>query len=298
MSTPILVGFDPRAGDRAPVEFAVALARLTEASVVVGCVQRGTQAIGISVQQSLPYAIVDPDLGDDCTAALEQFEPELRATGVAVESRPLPSTSAARALHEEAERENAELIVVGAGRGSGDGGVAEGSTAARLLRGAPCPVAVVPRAWTAERGFATVGVAFVDTEEGREALDAARAIARRVGAALRVLTVLEDGDAAHAERELRSRASLDGDLRVEVEVLNGERAPALTEASERVDLLVCGSRGYGPLRAVLLGSVSRRVVAGAKCPVIVVPRGVGDSFQALLKRSATTAARATAAGRQ
>jgi nucleotide-binding universal stress UspA family protein len=292
MSTPILVGFDPTAGDRAPVELAVALARLTEASVVVGCVQRGAQAIGISFAQSLPYAIVDPDLGDDCTAALEQLEPELRATGVAVASRPLPSTSAARALHEEAEREHAELIVVGAGRRSGDGAVAEGSTAARLLRGAPCAVAVVPRGWTAEGGFATVGVAFVDTEEGREALEVARGLARRIGAALRVLTVLEDGDAAAAERELSGRASLDGGLRVEVEVLHGEPAPALIEVSERVDLLVCGSRGYGPLRAVALGSVSRRVVAGAKRPVIVVPRGVGDSFQALLNRSSSTAASA------
>jgi hypothetical protein len=35
-----------------------------------------------------------------------------------------------------------------------------------------------------------------------------------------------------------------------------------------------GSRGYGPLRAVLLGGVSRRLMVEAHCPVIVVPRGV------------------------
>jgi nucleotide-binding universal stress UspA family protein len=44
---------------------------------------------------------------------------------------------------------------------------------------------------------------------------------------------------------------------------------------------VCGSRGYGPRRAVLLGGVSRRVTAEAECPVIVLARGVEASLQAL-----------------
>jgi hypothetical protein len=43
-----------------------------------------------------------------------------------------------------------------------------------------------------------------------------------------------------------------------------------------------GSRGYGPVRAVLAGGVSGRVAREAHCPVIVVPRGVdaplGDLF--------------------
>jgi hypothetical protein len=37
-------------------------------------------------------------------------------------------------------------------------------------------------------------------------------------------------------------------------------------------LLVLGSRGYGPVRRVLLGSVSGELVRGAACPVLVVPR--------------------------
>ncbi len=38
-------------------------------------------------------------------------------------------------------------------------------------------------------------------------------------------------------------------------------------------ILVVGSRGYGPLRRVLLGSVSTQLVKSAPCPVLVVPRG-------------------------
>jgi len=33
-----------------------------------------------------------------------------------------------------------------------------------------------------------------------------------------------------------------------------------------------GSRGYGPLRRVLLGSVSTELIRTAPCPVIVHPR--------------------------
>jgi nucleotide-binding universal stress UspA family protein len=39
-----------------------------------------------------------------------------------------------------------------------------------------------------------------------------------------------------------------------------------------VDVLFCGSRGYGPTRRVLLGGVSTRLVRRARRPVVVVPR--------------------------
>jgi nucleotide-binding universal stress UspA family protein len=67
-------------------------------------------------------------------------------------------------------------------------------------------------------------------------------------------------------------------------------ADVLVDLSRGVDVMVCGSRGYGPLRAVLLGSVTRRLANEAYCPVIVLPRGVRSTLEALVEESAATAA--------
>jgi len=58
------------------------------------------------------------------------------------------------------------------------------------------------------------------------------------------------------------------------DVRSGEPWKGLREAGTDLDLLMCGSRRYGPVRRVLLGSVSARLVRDAVCPVLVIPRGV------------------------
>lgn len=322
MSKPILVGYDPREGDRAPVDFGVAMARLTGAPLVLAFVQAaplGPLSAPLEPPSADPtlYGVgqVDEDLLAVCTPAVEQVEAEQKASGVQFECRKLSSTSAARALHEAAEEEDAGLLVVGSAGRSSVGRVVAGSTAQRLMHGAPCPIAVVPRNWTADGWPITIGVGYVDTEEAREALRGAHALAYRAGATLRVFTVvhaspsmlaatpvlpagieestaeetreaLEGLEAEHrlqAQTELRTAVgALDGDVAVEADVLVGDPAETVIDASEHLDLLLCGSRGYGPLRAVLLGSFSRRVTAEARCPVIVLPRGVKASLEALL----------------
>jgi nucleotide-binding universal stress UspA family protein len=93
-----------------------------------------------------------------------------------------------------------------------------------------------------------------------------------------------------AERALQAAMDELGDeVPVEVDAYaEDDPAEVLIRVSEHLDLLVCGSRGYGPVRAVLLGGVSRRVAAEARCPVIVLPRGVRASLEALLAETAAT----------
>jgi nucleotide-binding universal stress UspA family protein len=58
----------------------------------------------------------------------------------------------------------------------------------------------------------------------------------------------------------------------EAEIHSGAVAAALLDVSREVDLLVLGSRSYGPARRLLLGSVSDVVVRASNCPVLVLPR--------------------------
>jgi nucleotide-binding universal stress UspA family protein len=79
----------------------------------------------------------------------------------------------------------------------------------------------------------------------------------------------------------RAVAELPSGVEVETEFHVDDPAEVLSRISEHVDLLVCGSRGYGPLRSVLLGGVSRRLVREASCPVLILPRGVEAGLEDL-----------------
>ncbi len=70
-------------------------------------------------------------------------------------------------------------------------------------------------------------------------------------------------------------APIRDEVRLRTVIAHGASGDAIVEQSEHVDLLVLGARGCGPLKRVLLGSVSRHVVNGARCPVLVVPLGAG-----------------------
>lgn len=61
----------------------------------------------------------------------------------------------------------------------------------------------------------------------------------------------------------------------------------LAGQSEGVDLMILG---YGPHRAVLLGSVSGHVVRKAACRVIVVPLGIEAPLEDLLRAAHGTPA--------
>jgi nucleotide-binding universal stress UspA family protein len=275
---PVVVGYDGTGSG----EDALALGRWFGAAVGVPVV--------VAVVHPSPAAIsparVDAEWVADRRRLAEQI---LAAVPPGDERRVVASSSAAHGLHDLAEELSATAIVVGSGSKGESERLFAGSTADRLLSGSVCPVAVAPSGWR-NRGPGTltgVGVAYIDTPEAAAALDVAVRLARRTSAALRLYTVVADeaevvplliGPDAERAFSLTAREAyqtaldqaLAGLPEATSELLTGDVVDVLAELD--VDVLFCGSRGYGPIRRVLLGGVSSRLVRRARSPVVVVPR--------------------------
>jgi nucleotide-binding universal stress UspA family protein len=213
----------------------------------------------------------------------------------AVEYRVVSSSSAAHGLHDLAEELSAALIVVGSRAAGPRERLFAGSTADRLLSGSGCPVAVAPGGLHERPSGAPtrIGVAYVDTPDARAALTFATALARRSGTVLRLYTVVAaeaevmplfvgmDAEQAFTTRARESfqraldeaLAGLPPEVKATGQLLVGHVVDTLAELGpDDIDLLVCGSRGYGPALRVMLGGVSTRLVRAARSPVVVVPR--------------------------
>jgi nucleotide-binding universal stress UspA family protein len=198
-----------------------------------------------------------------------------------------------RALHELADWERAEVIVFGAAPVRLER--RHLSVMERMVHGAPCAVAIAPAGYaeTAKHPLRSIGIGFADTEEGRAAVAIAGELAGHCGARLELiagaglspeLLGYAAGSPAlpEAEAEIYAEAQaaaerVAGELLaghdVVIDVRRGDACKLLLEAGERLDLLVLGSRAYGPIRHALLGGVSAAVMRGSSCPVLVAPRG-------------------------
>jgi nucleotide-binding universal stress UspA family protein len=272
---------------------AVALARVLATAT-------GARLVAASVHPSISALAGHPEprdyessWRDQASARLAEVEPLLADVG-SHESRVVPGGSPASGLGRVAQEMGADLVVIGSTHRGIVGRVLAGSIAERLLNGGHRAVAVAPRGYGGgEHRLGVVGVAVDSSREAGSALDAAAALALAAGAELRVITVIEPVSppperttGAHLDTEeltfqlvqfgqRRLDATLErlpDELTAEGLLLEGDPAQMVEGESERLDLLVTGSRGYGPVRSVLLGSVSLHLSRTSACPLLVVPR--------------------------
>jgi nucleotide-binding universal stress UspA family protein len=227
------------------------------------------------------------DAADALTAARE----EVRGRAAVTEER-RSAASVARGLTEIAEEAGADLLVVGSGRPDAAGRISPGRTAMRLLKGAPCAVAVAPTGAGAAGAFHHVGVAYDGSAEAAAALAAGFALAARDGAAVSIFYGVDAGGLAwygpqpdevdrnlRAER-IRAQELLDAaadaapaGVNPRTVLLYGDPPRRITAACDGVvDILFAGSRGFGPLHRVVAGSFSETLLAGATEPLVVMPR--------------------------
>jgi nucleotide-binding universal stress UspA family protein len=275
----ILVGFDGSEPSCDALELALRFADPEGGEVLLGNVDEH-RAFRVAAHRSASEDVL--------AAALAELPAGL--TGRAVSRS---AGSAARGLCEIAEEEHADLLVLGSHRGP-DEHVTPGSTALRLLQGAPCALAIAPRGKRERGRFHHVGVAYDGSAEARDALVLAYALAERDGAAVSVYRALphlglahsgalaQDVDAAVRDARLDALSQLDdaadaapAGVNPKTVLVHGEPGGIAAECEGIVELLIMGSRGYGPLHRVLAGSVSEALMLRATQPVLVVPRTVG-----------------------
>ena len=275
----LLVGYDGSDGGRDALALTRVLAEATGASALVATVlPYGPLPI--------PYEILEDEESERARSLLGEAE-ELLA-GVEVETRAFGGGTPAGVINDLAEREGVESIVVGSPHRGPVGRALIGSVADGLLHGSPCEVTVAPRGYAEEPGpIRTIAVAYDDTPEAKAALRRAEELARACRATIVILTVsapaaIVPGATGYTPAVApqagaivtRAVKGVSEDLAATGRALSGVPAQVIVEACEEAgaDLLVAGSRGYGPVLRVLLGSVSTQLVHRAPCPVLVVPR--------------------------
>jgi nucleotide-binding universal stress UspA family protein len=261
----ILVGYDDSGQAKDALALAEQLADSTGAALVVASVLApGTLIAGGS----------DAQLQGADVEHLRRVERAARA--VDAEAQTVMGGSVPRELQALAEENGADLIVVGSSHGGLVGRTLAGSVATGLLHGAPCAVAVAPGGYRnrTDTGLDAVVAGFDGSAESGQALMAGWELARASQAKLRIVAVAVEPPGGQLRESLaEARRTVPDGLDVEAALITGDAVEVLKEAGAAPGtLLVVGSRGYGPLRRVLLGSVSTKLVRGTPCPLLVTPR--------------------------
>ena len=276
MFTNVLVGVDGQANARDAIALASRLidarGELTLAHVHPGALNP-THAV-------TPGRVREEQQASDGLLEAERAQADVRAALASVSA-----LSPGRGLHEQAERQGADLLVVGSSSRGLLGRAMVGDDTRSALNGAPCAVAIAARGYSeAPKPFATIGVGYNHSPESRGALAVARQVApasRARVVALNVVSLptytfaglmtpmLGESIESLLQEENARLAEFSG---VDGRAVYGLAGEELAEFGDEVDLLVVGSRSYGPWRRLVLGSTSNYLQRHARCSLLVLPR--------------------------
>lgn len=279
----IVVGFDESEGSRDALSLAADMARRFGSETTVATVV--PSPVGGAFAPALP-ADAYTAVRSEAEASAGRAAGEVGGSSVVVEA-----LSPARGLDEVVEQTAADLLVLGCGKGD-PGEVRAGHKARHMLQGGTAAVLLAPVGY-AQGGdsISRVAVAVDGSPESDEALAVAAILTGEE--TLQIISVATDfaeywghwgatyamAELAEASREAArnvleaSATKVPEGVSHEETLLEGDAAAEIRRRSaEGIDLLCLGSRSFGPLLRVLLGSVSSDVLAGAGCAVLVVPR--------------------------
>src|SRR5579862_363922 len=219
----------------------------------------------------------------------ELLKRERAAARITAHLRTVDGDSVGSALHELADDELADLLVVGSSRRGLVDRVFLGGVTRAALHDARCPVAVAPSGYARRpHPIRSIGVGYNGSPECDQALAAARRLAAETDATLSVFEVISMAPRDSMSDFYNSRFAIQRAVRkteerlgklggVEPHAVYGTPAEELALYSNSVDLLVVGSRSHGPFGRLLLGSTSVSLVRSVRCPLLVLTRAAGHA---------------------
>jgi nucleotide-binding universal stress UspA family protein len=283
----IAAGVSARPEGRDAAVLAAALARATGADLILIAI------------------IADPIVLPPVGVSWKRLREEAQAGLVEIRDAVMPDArtavrtdlSVARALRSVVAREHRDLLVVGSSHKAPEGSVRIGKRVRQLIGYAGFPLAIAPRGIhnKAEVPLRRIGVGYDGGADSESALAVASSISVAVGAELHVCGVVDDraksalwspdpdapvlaglddlvGNEIDVLRERTVAVAHARDPRAQVDIRRGRPADALLELCADVDLLVIGSRRWGAVARLFLGSTGESLAYHATCPILIVPR--------------------------
>jgi len=225
--------------------------------------------------------------GDEAAAAqsLELLGRIRSEHGLEAEVRSIGAPRMGAGLHRLAELTGADLVVLGSSRKGRPGRVYLRDESCQALNGLSCALAVAPLDYAASRAsIQEVGVAYSGSQESAGAIAIARALAALTGASISAFEALSlpihdhvpNGWAtftsAVTELEAQAVARIADRFGLPGFAACGEAIDELAVFSGSVDLLIAGSRNYGPPGRLVQGSTTQRLLHFARSPLLILTR--------------------------
>lgn len=263
----LLVATDGSVFSKSAVREAVNLAKICSGKLYVVSV----------VKTNLEYESIVPQIvekeEEKMRQHLESVKDRASKEGVDCEIISHRSEEPYQDIVYEAEKNQADMVIMGTHGRTGLKRLMMGSVTAKVIGHATCNVLVVPLDATIECG--NILVATDGSKYSEAAASEAIGIAKRCGGSLTVISVASsDAEILSAEdyvKEVSELAEKEG-IKTDGLAVKGIPYKAIVDASKqkRADLIVVGSHGRTGLERLLMGSVTERVIGHSESAVLVV----------------------------
>jgi nucleotide-binding universal stress UspA family protein len=212
----------------------------------------------------------------EVAAYLGELKAQADNLGVPAENVVRRADQAFAAIVEEAEKRQADLIVMGRHGKHGFTKLLMGSVTERVIGLSPVNVLVIPR--QSPLPWEQVLVASDGSPYSDAAWEAALEMVKRLDARLLGVSVArEEGELPQAEAIVQKMLMRANRLGIPMEIRVSVGAPddviVQTALAKQANLIIVGSHGRTGLKRLLMGSTTARVIGSAPCAVLVVKRG-------------------------